>query len=78
MAYKPIRMDIIKHIKAASVEGLGIKAIACQLKVSKNTFKKYLIKFSGNGLLDVSILEDQHAEVIYSGHFHQENAGLSF
>jgi transposase len=73
MAYKPIRMDIIKHIKAASAEGLGIKAIARQLKLSKNTVKKYLTKFSENGLLDVSILEDHHAEVIYSGHFQQQN-----
>jgi hypothetical protein len=38
MAYKPIRMDIIKHIKAASAEGLGIKAIARQGKLIKTYY----------------------------------------
>jgi len=42
MANRKIGMDIIKQIELLHKQGVGIKAMARQLGISKNTVKSYL------------------------------------
>ena len=55
MAGKPKRMSQIKQLIRLHKQGVGIKTIARELGMSKNTVKSYLAKFE-EGKLDYKVL----------------------
>ena len=74
MAYKPIRMDIINNIKQLKSQGKGIKAIAKQLHISKNTVKKYLAKLDTLNLDTDQPLGDDDLQRVYSDYYQRANS----
>lgn len=73
MAYKPIRMDMINHIKDLKSRAVGIKAIAKQLHISKNTVKKYLAKLEALDIDPDQPLGDEDLDRIYSDYYKRAN-----
>jgi len=70
MAYKHLRMDTINLIRNLRNQGVGKKAIARQLHISKNTVKKYLLRIDQMDIdPKISELEENHAQNIYSTHY---------
>jgi len=74
MAFKTIRMDMINHIKELQSRGMGKKAIARQLHISKNTVKKYLAKLQALNLDTNQALQDKDFDQIYSDHYKRANS----
>ena len=63
MANRPISMEVLKQIKLLNSLGYGKKAIARELKISKNTVKTYLL--TGDNPVDNNDLPDKQ-EVLLS------------